>query len=75
MGLKAAAQNWQKKVQEKMASRGSSIGRAARSVLSSPEKFEMSGARRRLSFLRRTSGSYLDAKRVGVQAGNQHHNT
>ena len=37
-----------------------------RFVLSSPEKFEMSSARRRLRCVRRTSGSCLDAKRVGV---------
>ena len=35
-----------------------------RFVLSSPEKFEMSGARRRLRWVRKTSGSCFDAKRV-----------
>ena len=39
-GTKAAVQNWQKKVQETMATLGFSIGKEGftRSVLSSPEK-------------------------------------
>ena len=50
---KAAAQNWQQKVQETMATLGFSIGKASpRSVLSSSKKFEM-------SCVRRTSGSGL----------------
>ena len=32
-------------------------------------------ARRRLRYVRRTSGPCLDAKRVGVLAGNQHYHT
>ena len=35
----------------------------------------MSCARRRLRCVRRTGGSCLDAKRVGVEAGNQYYNT
>ena len=46
-----------------------------RSVLSSPEKFEMSCARRRLRCVGGTSGSGLDSKRVGVESGNQYYNT
>ena len=46
-----------------------------RSVLSSPGEFEMCSARRRLRCVRKTSGTCLDAKRVEVPAGNQHHNT
>ena len=46
---------------------GFSIGKAAPVSFCHPqEKFEMSRARRRLRFVRRTSGSCLDAKRVGV---------
>ena len=49
-GTKATAQNWQRKVQESMATLGFSIGEASHlSVLSSSKKFEMSRARRRLS--------------------------
>ena len=74
-GTKAAAQNWQKRVQETMATLGFSIGKASRSVLSSSKKFEMCRARRRLRCIRRTSRSGLDEKRVGVEAGNQYYNT
>ena len=73
-GTKAAAQNWQQKVQETMATLGFSIGKAS-PVLSSSKKFEMSRARRRLRCVRRTSRSGLDEKRVGVEVGNQYYNT
>ena len=73
-GTKAAAQNWQKKVQETMATLGLSIGKASPVLfLSSTKKFEMSRARRRLRCIRRTSRSGLDEKRVGVEAGNQYY--
>ena len=45
-GAKAAAQNWHQKVQETMATLGFSIGKASPALLSFPEKFEMSCARR-----------------------------
>ena len=74
-GTKAAAQNWQKKVQDTMAALGFSIGKASPVLFCLPVKCEMSCARRRLRCVRRTSGSCFDAKRVGVQAGTQYCNT
>ena len=75
-GTNAAAQDWQKKIQETMATLGFSIGKASPVLFCHlPKKFEMSCVRRRVRCVRRTSGSGLDAKRVGVEAGNQHHNT
>ena len=66
-GTEAAAQNSQKKVQETMATFGFTVGKVFTcSVLSSPEKFEMSCAQRRFRCVSRTSGPCLDAKRVGV---------
>ena len=75
-GTKAAAQNWQKKVQETMATLGFSIGKASPVLFyHHSERFEVSRARRRLRCIRRTSRSGLDEKRVGVEAGNQYYNT
>ena len=71
-GTKAAAQNWQKKVQETMATLGFLIGKASPVLFCHPQR---SLQWRRFRCARRTSWSGLDEKRVGVLAGNQYHST
>ena len=75
-GTNAAAQNWQKKVQETMATLGFSIGKASPVLFCHPQRslkclvhgddFVVSGEPVHL---------VLDEKRVGVEAGNQYYNT
>ena len=75
-GTKAAAQNWQKKVQETMATLGFSIGKASPVLFCHPQrglKCLVHGDD--FVCVMRTSGSCLDAKRAGVEAGDQHYNT
>ena len=74
-GTKAAAQNWQKKVQETMATLGFSIGKASPVLFRHPQRslkclvhgddFVVSGEPVDLVWMRR----------VGVEAGNQYYNT
>ena len=76
-GTKAAAQNWQKKVQETMATFGFSIGKASPVLFCHPQRSLKCRLVHGDDFV--VSGEpvdlLLDAKRVGVEDGNQHYNT
>ena len=74
-GTKAAAQNWQKKVQETMATLGFSIGKASPALFCHPQRSLKCLVHGTTSLYQENSRSGLGEKRVGVEAGNQYYNT